>query len=157
MPFLVGSTQWLRYLYSGLCRKSQSPGGMHLPHLIHESSRMKRSWRQKFTLPRYVPMQTSLRKGPCSAQVPSADRQPPAGCPRAHHHLGCVSLPPPSAPAASLPQPNQQLHISTLFRHNPQAPLKSAHVYQPRAWGCSAKPQGWDTSLACTVVLEEWG
>lgn len=70
-PFLVGSTQWLWYLHSiGLGRKSQSPGGTYLPHLIRESSRMKGSEWQKFRLPHYVPIQTSLSEGPLQRAAP---------------------------------------------------------------------------------------
>lgn len=133
MPFLVGSTQWLWYLHSiRLGRKSQSPGGTYLPHLIRESSRMKGSEWQKFTLPHYVPIQTSLSEGPLQRAAP---RQDAPRAPRLHF------LSPFSAPAPDRPQPDRQQHNSTLFRHNPPAPPKPAHVYRLRAWGCSTKNQ----------------
>lgn len=127
-PLLVGSAQWLSYLDAiRLGRKSQSPGGMYLPHLIRESSRMKGSRQQKFTLPHDVPIQTSLGEGSCGVQLPKAGWGPAVGCPQVREHVCCVLLTtsPFSTSAATLPQPNPRPHISTLFRHNPQAPLRS--------------------------------
>lgn len=132
---LVGSTQWLWYLHSiGLGRKSQSPGGMYLPHLIRESSRMKGSQWHKFTLPHCVPTQTSLGEG---SEAHGSPAQPPAGWHPFCHHLGCISLPPLSPKP---PQTTPWLHISTLFRHNPQAPPSTTCVYRIRACGFTPKP-----------------
>ena len=97
-------------------RKSQSPGGMYLPHLIHESSRTKRSKQQKFMALHYVPVQMSLGEG-----SNGVGWGPVAGCPQVEECLGCilVTASPFTASAASWP------HVSTLFSHNPQAPLWS--------------------------------
>lgn len=148
---LVGSTQWLWYLHSvRLGRKSQSPGGMYLPHLIHESSRMKGSQWQKFMLPHYVPHKHLWVKAPwCSPQQDDT---------RSITML--AAFPPSSAllpPSPKPPQTNPWLHSSTLFRHNPQAPRSTTCVYRIRACGFTTKTQHEDTSLACTVAPGELG
>lgn len=86
--------------------------------------------------PFYVPIQTPLHEGPCSVRLPG--RMPPSpSAPRLHLTSTL------SAPAASQPQPNRRPRVSTLFRHNPQAPLKSAPLFRLKVLGL----QHWKTRL----------
>lgn len=132
---------------------------MYLPHLIHESSRMKGSQWQNFMLPHYVPTQTSLSKGP---EARSSQVQPQAGWHTFCHHLSCISLP--SLCPGCLPAPNHPkstcdwwLHSSTLFHHNPQAPLNTNYVYRIRACGFTTKTQQEDTLFSWTIAPGELG
>lgn len=154
---LVGFTHWLRYLHSiGLGRKSQSPGGMYLPHLIHESSRMKGSQWQKFML--YWCSHTNIsERRPWGRRLPGAA---PAGWHPFHHHLGCISLP--SLHSGRLPAPNHPKPTwdctappfsATTHKHHPTPPMFTG-------WGPVAsppKPNRKTPRLPAPLHCASWG
>lgn len=131
-PLFVGSTQWLCCISS----RSDWAGnpGVLKGHICPISSVSHPGWRghngKSSHFPVTFPYKGLWEKAP---GVPSVGSSPQQDAPQAVSTSAAFRFPLLHS-AASRPQPKPRPHSSTLFRHNPQAPPKSTHVYQIRAW-----------------------